>query len=212
MNSAKGDIFNRIRGANQIVPATSRESDYAGIERHYRQTPSLPRDEIIDCFIDRLLDYGSNVHRCAQHSIPGTIATVLNDRGIHQILVSSAVPEAWCPEGIGFERDSGLTYEEINTRPAILTRCAAAVALTGSILLSHSEERRALTLIPDYHLCVIFEDQITETVPEAIRQISAFGSAPLTTIAGPSATADIEMTRIKGVHGPRSLDVILAGR
>jgi L-lactate dehydrogenase complex protein LldG len=84
--------------------------------------------------------------------------------------------------------------------------------LTGSIILHHTSERRALTLIPDYHLCVVFEDQVFETVPEAIREIAALADAPITTIAGPSATADIEMTRVKGVHGPRFLDVILAGR
>ena len=83
--------------------------------------------------------------------------------------------------------------------------------MTGTIVLRHSpdEGRRALTLIPDYHLCVVFANQVLETVSQGIREMANFGSAPLTTISGPSATSDIEMTRIKGVHGPRTLDVIL---
>jgi L-lactate dehydrogenase complex protein LldG len=86
-----------------------------------------------------------------------------------------------------------------------------AVALTGTIMLRHStgEGRRALTLIPDYHLCVVHADQVVETVPEGIRKINAFADVPITTISGPSATSDIEMTRIKGVDGPRVMDVIL---
>ena len=100
-------------------------------------------------------------------------------------------------------------YEEIELCEGVLTGCAIAIGLTGTIVLQHTAERRALTLIPDYHLCVVFEDQVVESVPEAVRAMRDFGTVPLTTISGPSATADIEMTRIKGVHGPRTLDVIL---
>jgi L-lactate dehydrogenase complex protein LldG len=109
--------------------------------------------------------------------------------------------------------DQNLPYELLDASEGVLTGCAAAIALTGSIILRHTEAegRRALSLIPDYHLCVVFENQIVETVPEAIDLLSAFPLVPVTTIAGPSATADSEMTRIKGVHGPRTLEVILVG-
>jgi L-lactate dehydrogenase complex protein LldG len=93
----------------------------------------------------------------------------------------------------------------------VLTDCALAIAMTGTIVLRHSagEARRALSLIPDYHLCVVFAGQVVETVPEGVMQMKAFAHLPITTIAGPSATADIEMIRVQGVHGPRTLDVIL---
>ncbi len=130
------------------------------------------------------------------------------------MLVPSGFPAKWLPAEFEFIRDGGLTNQGINDVESVLTGCALAIASTGTIILRHSSEegRRALTLIPDYHLCIVFEDQVVETVPEGIRAMSAFGSAPITTISGPSATSDIEMTRIKGVHGPRTLDVLLVER
>jgi L-lactate dehydrogenase complex protein LldG len=99
----------------------------------------------------------------------------------------------------------------VDASEGVLTDCALAIATTGTIVLRHSagEARRALSLIPDYHLCVVQASQVVETVPEGIQQMKAFANIPITTIAGPSATADIEMIRVKGVHGPRMLDVIL---
>lgn len=212
MNKARQEIFERIHSANRTVPTSQLESEYAQIERSYRLTGILDQAAVIDLFIDRLHDYGSGVYRCPETAIAAAIASLLHARGINEMLVSAGVPAQWRPQGFQFREDLDLTYEALDAAPGVLTGCAAAIALTGSIILSHTKERRALTLIPDYHLCVVFEDQVAETVPEAIRQLAAFGNAPITTIAGPSATADIEMTRIKGVHGPRSLDVILAGR
>jgi L-lactate dehydrogenase complex protein LldG len=125
--------------------------------------------------------------------------------------VPLGIPNDWLPHGFLFQRDTGLNYQEIDKSEGVLTGCAVAIALTGTIVLRHSESegRRALTLVPDYHLCVVHEQQIVETVPEGIAQMSAYAPAPITTISGPSATSDIEMTRIKGVHGPRTLEVIL---
>lgn len=207
MTGAREDILNRIRAANENAPATP---EYDEIPRDYRQASSASRQETVDCFIDRLHDYGSGVHRCASTEVAATIASVLQSHGITEMLVSSGVPAEWRPGGIHFLEGRELSYLDLDKKRGTLTGCAAAIALTGSIILHHRDDRRALTLIPDYHLCVVFEDQVTETVPEAMRRIATLGHAPITTIAGPSATADIEMTRIKGVHGPRFLDVILA--
>jgi L-lactate dehydrogenase complex protein LldG len=110
--------------------------------------------------------------------------------------------------------DDGLSFAQLEGAQGVLTAATAAVAESGSIVLQHGPEegRRALTLLPDYHLCVLFESQIVETLPECFDRLRASATRPTTFISGPSATADIEMTRIEGVHGPRSLDVILAAQ
>jgi L-lactate dehydrogenase complex protein LldG len=115
------------------------------------------------------------------------------------------------PAGVAFVSDTGMSAIELDAAEGVLTGCTVAIAQTGTIILRHAsaEGRRALTLVPDYHLCVVEADQIVETAPEAFRRLAALNPRVLTTISGPSATADIEMTRIKGVHGPRTLDVIL---
>jgi L-lactate dehydrogenase complex protein LldG len=188
-----------------------REENYAGIPRGYRYSGELSPAERINLFCDRLHDYGSAVSRCSEADIAGVVANFLTDRGKRGLLVPPGIPAGWLPDGFNFARRSEWTYDELDQSEGVLTGCAVAIALTGTIILHHSAEqgRRALTLIPDYHLCVVFENQIVETVPEAMRLAATFGSAPITTISGPSATADIEMTRVKGVHGPRTLDVII---
>lgn len=170
--------------------------------REYRQT--LPAN--LDQFIERLIDYNATVYRCRESQIPQTIAEALSARNKTRIVVPPGLPGTWLPTGV---RDTGLTHFELDAMEGVLTACTAAISLTGSIILTHSETegRRAITLIPDYHLCVVHAHQVVETVPEAIRSLPRNRS--ITTIAGPSATADIEMTRVKGVHGPRTLDVVL---
>jgi L-lactate dehydrogenase complex protein LldG len=212
-NSAKEEILGRIRRAINR-PEDTRTSDYEAIQRSYIQAGTCDRDRRIELFSDRLRDYGSGVYRCQPNQIAPCVGYVLSQRGKRRVLVPVGFPEKWLPVKFEVVRDSGLTNQEMNDAENVLTGCALAIASTGTIILRHSPEegRRALTLIPDYHLCVVFEDQLVETVPEGIRAMSVFGSAPLTTISGPSATSDIEMTRIKGVHGPRTLDVLLVGR
>ena len=212
MNSAKEEILGRIRRAIKR-PEDTRTSSYDAIQRAYIQAGACDRDQRVELFGDRLRDYGSGVYRCQSNEIAPAIDNVLSQREKRRLLVPSGFPAKWLPKSFEFVRDSGLTKQEINDVESVLTGCALAIASTGTIILRHSpqEGRRALTLIPDYHLCIVLEDQVVETVPEGMRAISAFAAAPITTISGPSATSDIEMTRIKGVHGPRTLDVLLVG-
>jgi L-lactate dehydrogenase complex protein LldG len=123
------------------------------------------------------------------------------------------LPREWLPETVEAVVDAGLTNADLDRSEGVLTACSVAIASTGTIVLRHgpAEGRRALTLLPDYHLCVVFREQIVQTVPEAIRRIGELKPALVTTISGPSATADIEMTRVRGVHGPRTLDVVIVG-
>jgi L-lactate dehydrogenase complex protein LldG len=150
------------------------------------------------------------MHRCLEENVAGKIAQVLASRNKRRLLVAGDVPASWRPEGFNFIEDQGLRYSAIDDSEGVLTTCAVAIAVTGTIVLRHSsdEGRRALSLIPDYHLCIVRASQLVETVPEGIRIMRSFDRFPITTISGPSATSDIEMTRIKGVHGPRTLEVV----
>ena len=190
----------------------ARSIDFAAIRRDYQRHGVRSTEELLELFIDRLNDYGSTVHRCRQSEISSAVYEILKATGRSRILVAPGIPAAWLPSQCNFLVDHNLGYPEIDATDGVLTSCALAIALTGTIVLAHSAAtgRRAITLIPDYHLCVVFEEQVLETVPEAIVQLQSFGTAPLTTISGPSATSDIEMTRVKGVHGPRTLEIILA--
>jgi L-lactate dehydrogenase complex protein LldG len=211
MTSARDEVLRAIRlAAGGATP--TRAADYDRVTREYRKTGSLDAHEVRELFLDRLRDYGCGVYECRAGEIAGTVARILSEKGKSTLLVSPDICRDWLSDQIRFVRDENLPYAAIDESEGVLTGCAVAIAFTGTIILTHAAERRALTLIPDYHLCVVFEDQIVETVPEAFAKMRAFATTPITTISGPSATADIEMTRVKGVHGPRSLDVVVASR
>jgi L-lactate dehydrogenase complex protein LldG len=209
MSSARSEILERIRDATGgSTPA--REAEYAAIPRNYVRSGSLNPAERLDLLVDRLHDYGAAVFYSREGEVASWVKEALIIRQKQSLLIPRDLPRAWLPEGFNFFRE-GASYEEVDRSEGVLTDCALAIAMTGSIVLRHSagDARRALSLIPDYHLCVVFGNQVVETVPEGIEQMNAFAQIPITTIAGPSATADIEMIRVKGVHGPRTLDVIL---
>jgi L-lactate dehydrogenase complex protein LldG len=208
--SAKDEILERIRSA--LGPRRGgRESDYAYIARNYETVGKRDREAVRELFVDRLQDYGATVFECTEPVIANAVETALKEREIARILVGPHFPSGWIPTSTSFRRDDELSYHEIDQIEGVLTGCAVAIAVTGTIVLRHADDepRRAVSLIPDYHLCVVHEEQIVETVPEGVQRMGGMGAVPLTTISGPSATSDIEMTRIKGVHGPRILDVIL---
>ncbi len=209
MISARQEILERIRDATG-GSTPGREGEYAAVPRKYLCAGSLHSNEKLELLVDRLNDYGATVFYANESEVAASVAAALRARNKSGLLIPRDLPRAWLPAGFTFFRE-GATYEEVDASEGVLTDCALAIATTGSIVLRHSagEARRALSLIPDYHLCVVFAGQVVETVPEGVRQMRAFADIPITTIAGPSATADIEMIRVKGVHGPRTLDVIL---
>ena len=214
--TARAEVLSRIRRALG-EQRTDREADYAAVPREYVRTGALPAAERLQLLTERLEDYNATVHQCPPADVTATIRSVLAGRGKRRMLVPEVLPAEWITEGVELivdrrdQPDGRLDNEALNSADGVLTGCTVAIALTGSIVLTHTpaEGRRALTLVPDYHLCVIREDQVVETVSEALERAKASNPSVLTTIAGPSATADIEMTRIKGVHGPRTLEVIL---
>jgi L-lactate dehydrogenase complex protein LldG len=210
MSNARSDVLGRIRSAIGRHPRT-REDDYASVPRAYRQTASLSREECLQLFEDRLRHYDAGVYRCALQDLPATIATAVRRRNKRRIVIPAELSRDVLPTDVEFVPDTGLSPADLDRVDGVLTGCTVAIAITGTIVLRHAsaEGRRAITLVPDYHLCVVDSDHVVETVPEAFRRIAALQPRLLTTISGPSATADIEMTRIKGVHGPRTLDVIL---
>ena len=208
--AAKSSILGRIRDAIGTPPESAAEG-HAKIERAYTQAPASSREACLALFVDRLLHYQVAVRRIAGGEIPATIAATLAERARSRVVVPADLDRSWLPAGVAVVADRGLDYHDLDTSEGVITACSLGIAATGTIVLRHGpgEGRRALTLVPDYHLCVVMAEQVVETVPEAIRWLAAAGPALITTISGPSATADIEMTRIRGVHGPRTLDVVI---
>jgi L-lactate dehydrogenase complex protein LldG len=213
--SARDEILARIQRSFAPAPRSSAE-DHAAIARDYVQTGTLDTEALLALFEGRLRDYGTEVYRCATPQLPETIAIAMKAAAVSSLVIADDIGPNWLPSAqkggsaLCFIRDDGLSYEVLDHSEGILTTCAVAVALTGTIILRHGRSgRRAITLIPDYHLCIVRASQVVETIPEAIRELESPSRSPITTISGPSATADIEMTRIKGVHGPRRLAVIV---
>ena len=218
MATAKETILWRVRRATRDVPEDERPGDVP-IERGYRDRDESERDEIVGRFAERVAEYKATVRRVREDELPGVIEETLRDRGVERLVVPPLLPEGWIPDGIETLSDATrlrLTDEELDASDGALTGCALGIAQTGTIVLDagSAQGRRALTLLPDYHLCVVREEQIVGLVPEAFARLEATvkneGRA-ITFISGPSATSDIELNRVEGVHGPRTLEVLIVG-
>jgi len=168
------------------------------------------RDAMVERFLDRLRDYNVGVTRTSGPVAPA-VAGILAGRGIDRLAVPTDLPADWRPDGVALVADDNLPYGALNAIPGAMTGAALAIAETGSIVLDGgaAQGRRVLTLLPDYHLCVVLAEQLVGLVPEAIAVIVP--NRPITFCSGPSATADIELDRVVGVHGPRRLDVLFVG-
>ncbi|MEV0039190.1 LUD domain-containing protein [Streptomyces sp. NPDC050804] len=210
--SGRDLVFGRIRAALGDVPRQERPEDVP-VTRGYR-TAHAPDDPagLLDLLQDRLTEYRATVHRCRPAELPGTVASVLARRGARTVIVPEGLPARWLAEA-SVERlgdNPPLSPRACEEADSVVTGCAVAVAETGTIVLDGGpgQGRRALSLVPDHHLCVVrAPEQLVASVPAAVARLVP--TRPLTWISGPSATSDIELERVEGVHGPRTLDVVL---
>ncbi len=215
MSDARAEILRRVRGALADIPTAETPADVP-VPRDYRAVDATPAEDRVARFVERVTEYRATVHRVEASVLPAAIASACAARGVRSLAVPADLPEAWAPPGVILLRDSPLTNEQLNDSDGVLTACALGIAQTGTIVLDRGpvQGRRALTLLPDYHLCVIREDQIVGNVPEAVAALggsAAIPGRPQTWISGPSATSDIELSRVEGVHGPRTLEVLVVG-
>ena len=188
--------------------------EYAAIDRHYQRASALSAEQLLELFASRIVHYDGHVVRCDRAALPSAIAGAVASRAKTRLHRPADLDPTWLPPDVSFVPDGPLSLDELDRSHGVLTGCTVAIARTGTLILTHGpgEGRRALTLVPDYHLAVVFAEQIVETVPEGLQRAADRSPGLITTISGPSATADIEMTRVKGVHGPRTLDVIIVER
>jgi L-lactate dehydrogenase complex protein LldG len=209
--SAREEILARVRAAlgesRGLAVEVPREYD-----DRLGGTSAWNRADVIALFTERVADYRATVRHVTGDELGTAIAASLWGREAKRIVVPGDLPYGWLSEleGVHAVADAGtLDAASLDGVDGVVTGCAVAIAQTGTIVLDggRAQGRRALTLVPDYHLCVVHVDQIVGTVPEAVRRLDPY--RPLTWISGPSATSDIELNRVEGVHGPRTLEVLV---
>ena len=196
--SARDEILARVRAA--LADAVEAPE----VPRRYRQVPPPSQGDLTGLFAERVADYRATVVRCAHDEVETRIAEALEG-------ARPAVPADLPWQVRGSLVDGGLTAAELDAVDAVVTAAAIGIAVTGTIVLDNGvgQGRRALSLVPDLHVCVVRIDQVVYSVPEAVAALDP--RRPQTWISGPSATSDIELSRVEGVHGPRNLHVLLAG-
>jgi L-lactate dehydrogenase complex protein LldG len=224
VNTARERVLARIREAlagDRAGDATrepERHASPAAVPRAYRQSPDLPPggEEVVELLTDRLLDYRAQVCRVTPEELPGAVREAL--AGVASVVIPPGLPDAVgeaCREDGREVRIDGTPHEaspaDLDRIDAVVTTATVAAAVNGMIVLDGGpgQGRRAISLVPDLHVVVLRTEQVVETVPEAIGLLDI--TRPITMIAGPSATSDIELQRVEGVHGPRTLRVLLVG-
>ncbi len=201
--TSREEFLARVRGA--VGPRAP-----VSVPRDYRR--SLGDVDVVELFAERVADYRAVVTRVPAGALPGEVATALGERGARRVVVPPGLPPSWysAADVEALPDDPPLGTAELDGADGVISGCAVAIALTGTIVLDagSGQGRRALTLLPDYHLCIVRADQIVGTVSEALARLDP--ARPQTWISGPSATSDIELNRVEGVHGPRTLRILIA--
>jgi L-lactate dehydrogenase complex protein LldG len=206
---AREDVLARIRGALADVPA-GEEFD---VPRGYHRS-RVPPEGIVERFCERVADYRATVTRVPAGQVGAAVAAALADAGATRVAVPPAMPQEWTREAadVAFLRDSAqerLSVAELDQVDAVVTGATVGIAETGTFVLESGDlcGRRALSLVPDVHVCVVHADDVVDDIPAAIARLRP--GRPLTWVSGPSATSDIELDRVEGVHGPRTLHVLV---
>ena len=207
MTAARDTVMRRIRDA--LGPAPEGPD---AVPREYRQADGPVDFDPVERFAEVVADYDATVHRVAAADLEDALGRCCRERGATRIAVPPGLP--WRVAGVETVADDPpLGARELDAIDGVLTGCAVAIAQTGTIVLdgAGTSGRRALTLVPDLHLCVVRTDQVLPAVPDAVAAVAPAvrDGRPITFVSGPSATADIELNRVQGVHGPRTLDVFL---
>jgi len=227
--AARDEVLARIRTALRRHPDGQPSGSTSGSTTGPRAAAHVPREyrtagsdaegsgALLDLFVERLVDYQATVHRCPPDAVAATVAAALADRGAGRVATPPGLPAQWLDrrtedagaQAVPDRPDAPLDVATLDGLDGVVTGCAVAIAQTGTIVLDGSPVcgRRALTLVPDYHLVVVEAVQVVGTVPEALPRLDPH--RPLTWVSGPSATSDIELDRVEGVHGPRTLVVVL---
>ncbi len=208
--AARDEVLARIRTAlGGSAPGSSAGAAEDPVARGYRTSGDMDAPRLLELLAGRLRDYGCTVRRTAPGTVMTAVAEALGQRGAERVVVPPGLDLTGLPAGTDIVVDDGLSPAALDAADGVITGAAVAIAETGTIILDGSpgQGRRALTLVPDYHVCIVRAGQVVALVPEALARLTP--GRPLTWISGPSATSDIELDRVQGVHGPRTLEVIL---
>lgn len=209
MSDARAEVLQRIRSALGEAPAVPE------VPRGYHGAGERPLDAAaVERFCERVADYHATVHRVPRGGLAAALRSTCEERELRRVATPPEAPSE--VEGVELVRDDPpLSARDLDELDGVLTGCALGIAETGTLVLDGAGRsgRRALTLVPDFHLCIIGEEQIVATVPDAVARLAeaAREGRPVTLVSGPSATSDIELDRVEGVHGPRTLDVFVVG-
>jgi L-lactate dehydrogenase complex protein LldG len=202
VSAAREEVLRRIRAALADAPPPPTDTRWEGSD--------APAD-IVDRFAERVADY--RAHVASGDDVRALVAAACERHGVQRLAVPEGVPAAWLPDRIELASVSGAPdIAALDAVDGVLTGCSTAIAETGTIVLDGGEGQgpRAATLLPDLHICVVAAERIVAGVPDAIAHLARDVARPITFVSGPSATSDIELQRVEGVHGPRRLEVVIA--
>lgn len=213
MSAAREAILGRIRQALRDVPEAEDAED-VDVPRPYRHRGELDGTAVVERFADRVRDYHAAVRVVEAADVAAAVTAACRERELARVIVPAGLDITWRPEGIRVVEDHDLSAHELDAIDGAVTGCAAAIAETGTIVLDGgaASGRRIVTLVPDHHICIVRSEQVFELVPEGLAAVAPAvreGRAPITLVSGPSASSDIELSRVEGVHGPRHLLVLI---
>ncbi len=219
MSRAREQILRRVRDATADVergePASWDPAAWdPAAEAAYDRDPEI--DDPAGLFAERVADFRATVTRVrSADGVAAAVSAAAERSAAKRIAVARDLDRSWCPGGLEILEEPALSLAELDATDGVLTSCALAIAQTGTIVLDggHGQGPRRLTLVPDLHICVVLAEQIVASVPAGVRELrdAAVAGRPLTFVSGPSATSDIELDRVEGVHGPRTLEVVVVG-